>query len=103
MNIPSGIGNIPQPLSVPAPAATSGTRQEDNLKQSTGKDVAGVVTLTQNDAAKVSVSAGFLMQNVSGPDARGGRVEALQQAIAGGTYNVSASAVEDKLAESMLG
>lgn len=102
MNIPTGIGNIPQPLSVLAPAATSGTGQADNLKQSTDS-VANAGTSTQNDAATVSVSAGLLTQSVSDPDNRAAHVEALQQAIAAGTYNVPASAVADKLMESMLG
>ena len=102
MNIPSGIGDVPQPLNVQGPAATSGAGQADNLKQSSGNDVS-VASSTQSDAAKVSVSAGLLTQDVGGTDVRAGRVAELQQAIAAGTYSVPASVVADKLIESMLG
>ena len=102
MNIPSGIGDVPQPLNVQGPAATSGAGQADNLKQLSGNDVS-MAASTQSDAAKVSVLAGLLTQDVSGTDARAGRVAELQQAISAGTYSVPASAVADKLIESMLG
>lgn len=94
MNIPTGIGNVPQPLNVQGPAAT---------KQASDNDVASVTTSVQSDAAKVSVSASLLAQDVGGTDARAGRVAELQQAIAAGTYSVPASAVADKLISSMLG
>jgi flagellar biosynthesis anti-sigma factor FlgM len=94
MNIPTGIGNVPQTLNVQGPAAT---------KQASDNDVINVVASTQNDAAKVSVSAGLLTQDAGGTDVRAGRVQELQQAIAAGTYSVPASAVADKLIESMLG
>ncbi len=94
MNIPSGIGDVPQPLNVQGPAAT---------KQASDNDVSNVAASTQSDAAKVSVSAGLLAQDVGGTDVRAGRVAELQQAIAAGTYSVPASAMADKLIESMLG
>jgi negative regulator of flagellin synthesis FlgM len=103
MNIPSGIGDVPQPLNVQGPAATSGAGQAGNLRQSSGNDVTSVAASTQSDVAKVSVSAGLLAQDVGGTDVRAGRVAELQQAIAAGTYSVPASAVADKLIESMLG
>ena len=102
MNIPSGIGDVPQALNVHGPAATSAAGQADNLKQLNNSDVTNVGS-TQSDAAKVSVAAGLLAQDVGGTDVRAGRVAELQQAIAAGTYSVPASAVADKLIESMLG
>jgi flagellar biosynthesis anti-sigma factor FlgM len=72
------------------------------LKQANDGGVTNVAS-TQSDAAKVSVSAGLLTQDAGGVDARAGRVQELQQAIAAGTYSVPASAVADKLIESMLG
>jgi negative regulator of flagellin synthesis FlgM len=94
MNIPTGIGNVPQPLNVQGPAVT---------QQASDNDMTSVATSTQSDAAKVSVSAGLLTQDAGGTDVRAGRVQELQQAIAAGTYSVPASAVADKLIESMLG
>jgi negative regulator of flagellin synthesis FlgM len=94
MNIQAGIGNVAQSLNVQGPAAT---------KQASDNDVTGAAASTQNDAAKVSVSAGLLTQDVGGSDARAGRVAELQAAIAAGTYSVPASAVADKLISSMLG
>jgi flagellar biosynthesis anti-sigma factor FlgM len=101
MNIPTGIGNVPQPLNVQGPAATSAAGQAENLKQSGNNSVASAAAATQSDA--VSVSAGLLTQDAGGTDVRAGRVAELQQAIAAGTYSVPASAVADKLIESMLG
>ena len=100
MNIPTGIGNVPQPLNVQGPAATNAAGQADNLKQSNASGVS-VASSTQSDA--VSVSAGLLTQDAAGADVRVGRVQELQQAIAAGTYSVPASAVADKLIESMQG
>jgi flagellar biosynthesis anti-sigma factor FlgM len=94
MNIPTGIGNVSQPLNVQGPAAP---------KQASDNDVTNVAAATQSDAAKVSVSAGFLTQDASGTDVRAGRVQELQAAIAAGTYSVPASSVADKLISSMLG
>jgi flagellar biosynthesis anti-sigma factor FlgM len=101
MNIPTGIGNVPQPLNVQGPAATGAAGQAENLKQSNNNNVTSAAASTQSDA--VSVSAGLLTQDVGGTDVRAGRVAELQQAIAAGTYSVPASAVADKLIESMLG
>jgi len=41
------------------------------------------------------------VQALSGSDVRSSKVEALQQSIAAGTYNVSSSDVADKLIESL--
>jgi negative regulator of flagellin synthesis FlgM len=57
----------------------------------------------QSDATSLTTAGGLLTQALSGDDTRAGKVQALQQAIAAGTYNVSSSAVADKLIESMLG
>ena len=43
------------------------------------------------------------MQASAGSDVRTAKVAALQAAIAGGTYNVSAGDVADKLIENLLG
>jgi len=58
-----------------------------------------------NDDQTVSVStaAGALAQVSGQDDVRHERVAALQAAIQSGTYNVSSSAVADKLIDSMLG
>jgi anti-sigma28 factor (negative regulator of flagellin synthesis) len=71
------------------------------LKQAGDSNVSSAVSSTQDDAAKLSISAGLLTQTA--PDARAGQVAALQQAISAGTYNVSASDVADRLIASLMG
>jgi flagellar biosynthesis anti-sigma factor FlgM len=99
MNITSGIGSAAQALNVLSTASTNGT---DGVKQTNnGGATAGVQP--QSDATSLTAAGGLLTQALSGDDTRAGKVQALQQAIVAGTYNVSASAVADKLIQSMLG
>ena len=65
----------------------------------------GVATpiVSSVDSAQVSAAGGLVVQASAGSDVRTAKVAALQAAIAGGTYNVSASAVADKLIDSLLG
>ncbi len=99
MNITSGIGSAAQALNV---LSTTSTNAADALKQTNnGGSTASVQP--QSDATSLTAAGGLLTQALSGDDTRAGKVEALQQAIAAGTYNVSASAVANKLIESMLG
>lgn len=59
--------------------------------------------LTSFDSAQVSAAGGLVVQASTGSDVRTAKVAALQAAIAGGTYNVSAGDVADKLIENLLG
>ncbi len=62
---------------------------------------ASAVTASGVDSAKLS-AAGLASQATDTSDVRMDKVAALQQAIAGGTYNVSASDVANKMVESLL-
>ena len=106
MSIISGIGNSPQASHLLAPVSTTGSVQATNVKQAKdadGDDGAASVGASQSSDAKLSSTAGILLQSLSAPDARAGKVAALQQSIAAGTYNVPVSAVADKLIQSLLG
>lgn len=55
------------------------------------------------DHASLSAAGGLAAGSTDMSDVRTAKVAELQQAIASGTYNVSASAVADKMVEGMLG
>jgi negative regulator of flagellin synthesis FlgM len=54
------------------------------------------------DSAKVSLAGAMLSQAASGSDVRFEKVAALRQSIEAGAYNIPASAVASKLADSLL-
>jgi negative regulator of flagellin synthesis FlgM len=54
------------------------------------------------DLTSLSAAGGLVAQSLEGSDIRSGKVAALQQAIVGGTYNVSSSDVADKIMQSLL-
>ncbi len=99
MSFTNGIGSGQQSFSLLAAASTNATTQADAVKQ---KDTTTLSEPIRQDAATLTSAGGLLAQAVSGSDTNTAKVAALQQAIAAGTYNVSASAVADKLIESLL-
>ena len=60
-----------------------------------------LTTPVKVDQANLSVAGGLAAQG--GSDVRLDKVQALQQAIAAGTYHVSASDVAGKIVDSLLG
>jgi negative regulator of flagellin synthesis FlgM len=58
--------------------------------------------MVQTDQAVLSTAAGLIATSLAGSDVRTAKVEALQQAIASGNYNVSSSDVADKMIQSLL-
>jgi negative regulator of flagellin synthesis FlgM len=54
------------------------------------------------DSAKLSAAGGMASQATDTSDVRMDKVAALQQAIASGSYSIPASAVADKMVESLL-
>ena len=98
MNITTGIGSAAQALNV---LSTASSNAADAVKLTNNGVSAGAVQ--QNDATSLTAAGGLVTQALTGEDTRAGKVEALQAAIAAGTYNVPASAVVDKLIQSMLG
>jgi negative regulator of flagellin synthesis FlgM len=56
----------------------------------------------QADDARLSAAGELINQTFGASDVRADKVEALQKAIASGSYSVSSSEVADKLIQSML-
>lgn len=96
MNVNDGLHNLPEPLEVsqtsPVPAVQS---QPAAVSQTSSS---GVV----EDRAEVSTAASLAHQAMSVSDVRMEKVAAVQQAIANGTYQVSAEDVADKLVRQMM-
>jgi negative regulator of flagellin synthesis FlgM len=99
MNITSGIGSAAPALNVMSTNSTNGAEQVKQADNNGGQTAA----VQQADNASLTSTAGVLAQSLNGDDVRVDKVAALQAAVASGTYNVPASAVADKLIESMLG
>lgn len=103
MSYTSGIGNSQNPFASEA-NATSGTAQTErtasvSLSHSSASHATDPIAM---DHAKLSGFGGALAQALTQSDVRMDKVTALQQAIAAGTYNVSASDVADKIISSLL-
>ncbi|HEY5056784.1 MAG TPA: flagellar biosynthesis anti-sigma factor FlgM [Acidobacteriaceae bacterium] len=104
MSYTNGIGNTQNPFATET-AATSGTAQTERTASVSLSNSAAPGTSPANaaDHTKLSGFGGALAQVLSTSDVRMDKVTALQQAIAAGTYNVSASDVADKMIRSLLG
>jgi negative regulator of flagellin synthesis FlgM len=88
---------------------TGAIETTENVKvQGKGAAVSGSPQQVSNtnvqhaDQAQLSTAAGSIAQVLGTSDVRTDKVQALQQAIASGSYNVPSSAVADKMIESML-
>ena len=97
MSYASGIGSLQQAINSISsaetkPAATASTPNGDEL----------VASVKHTDEANLSSTGGIVAQALGGSDVRTGKVAALQQAIADGSYNVSSSDVAKKMIQSLL-
>ena len=82
---------------------TERTAQTDESKDSSLKATAGATAAPRGqDQTSVSTAAGLVAQTAGSPDVRLDKVSALQAAIAGGTYKVSAGDVASKIVDSLL-
>ncbi len=94
MSYTNGIGSAQLLLTAVSTASAASRVQSD---QAAG----GTPTTGQlgdaNDHTTFSATGSLIAQVSSGPDVRMDKVASLQQAIAAGTYSVSASDVADKL------
>ncbi|WP_419806643.1 flagellar biosynthesis anti-sigma factor FlgM [Terriglobus sp.] len=76
--------------------------QADSVGQpKAGRTNTAGITAAQ-DSAQLSTVASALQQTTAEDPARAEKVRSVQAAIANGTYDVSASAVADKLMQSLL-
>jgi negative regulator of flagellin synthesis FlgM len=103
MSYTDGIGNLQQALSSVAPATTAPTQQISAAEREAQANATTTTAATQAaDRADLSTTGGLISKAMEGSDVRTAKVEALQQAIASGSYNVSSSDVADKMIDSLL-
>jgi negative regulator of flagellin synthesis FlgM len=81
-------------VSSPAPTQAPQIRSNEN---------AAAQAAFGGDQATLSHAGTEVSQSAAQTGVRTGRVSAIQQALAGGTYNVEASAVAGKVIDAMLG
>jgi len=98
MSSTNGIGDLKQALSAAVPA----TQAQSVQKQSHENNGPAPSSAPQSDEATLSTTGGMIAQALQGSDVRTSKIEALQKAIASGSYNVSASDVADKMIQSLL-
>ncbi|RZU39543.1 flagellar biosynthesis anti-sigma factor FlgM [Edaphobacter modestus] len=97
MSYSNGIGDRMQVSNPIAPASASQTRPAE--AKTAEAQPAG---RTGTDAATLSPTGELISQALGGSDVRSSKVEALQKAIADGSYNVSSSDVAGKVMDSLL-
>jgi negative regulator of flagellin synthesis FlgM len=99
----NGIGNSQNPFAAET-NATSGPAQTERTASVSLSNAAppGATLSIAVDHAKVSGFGGALAQALTQSDVRMDKITPLQQAIAAGTYSVSASDVADKIISSLL-
>ena len=96
MTYPNGIGDWKQTLNPITPVATPEHRQLENQKTTSAGST------NQTDQAKLSPASEMIAQAMGDSDVRLSKVEALQKAIADGTYSVPSSDVAGKIIQSLL-
>ncbi len=88
-------------------SAVTDTQLARTGRQSVTSTSTTPLTATQSSTAAVSAQLSdvgrLIQQNAGADDVRYEKVAAIQAAITGGTYSVPASAVADKLMDSMIG
>jgi negative regulator of flagellin synthesis FlgM len=103
MGSTSGIGSQQQAISANSTFEAKPAAQVGAVK-GIGKDVGlSTATVVHADQANLSSTGGLVAQALEGSDARAGKVAALQETIAAGSYSVSSSDVANKIIQSLLG
>jgi negative regulator of flagellin synthesis FlgM len=98
MSYTNGIGDWKQVLPAIAPASASQTQQSGSRSHAAENRPAAAA----QDATTLSSTGELVSRALSTPDVRTAKVEALQKAIADGSYNVSSSDVAGKMIDSLL-
>lgn len=102
MSYTNGIGNLQQVLSSVTPATTQPTSQATESANAATQHKTRTSPAEQADHTNLSSAGGMMVHALEGSDVRMEKVDALQKAIASGTYNVSSSDVASKLIDSLL-
>jgi negative regulator of flagellin synthesis FlgM len=101
MSYTNGIGDLKQALTSIAPATATEAQQVSSAKAKESNKTA-TPRESLSDEARLSSTGGLIAQALEGSDVRTAKVEALQKAIADGSYNVSSSDVAGKMIQSLL-
>lgn len=96
MSITNGIGNLQQAIGTVATEAAKPVSGEAKAKS------AAQSVSEQADHAELSAAGSLISKGLDGSDVRMEKVQALQQAIASGSYQVPSSEVANKLIDSMM-
>jgi negative regulator of flagellin synthesis FlgM len=99
MNVKDGLHNVqpaPGTIGTSPVSSVSETQRQSQLSNSAEVAVAG-------DRTEVSTAASLANRAMTIPDTRMDKVAAVQQALASGTYSVSADDVSAKIVSHMLG
>jgi len=99
MDFGDGIGELKQALSTLLPASKTQAATRTETTDAVGKSV--IDDKTQADATSLSSAGALIAKVFDSSDVRTAKVEALQQAIASGSYNVPSSMVADKIIQSL--
>lgn len=109
MSFQSGINQLQQIFNVVSPADTTGVNSskagqiERSAATSSANANRPAAPDTDGDQADVSTVGGLVAQASQVADVRMEKVSSIQQALATGTYNVSANDVAGKIISSMIG
>ena len=103
MSYTNGIGDLKQALNSIMPNTATAEAQQVGLAKTNENRSNAPTRELQNDEARLSSTGGLIAQALDASDVRTGKIQALQQSIASGTYNVSSSDIADKMIDSLLG
>jgi negative regulator of flagellin synthesis FlgM len=95
MNVNDGLHGLPEPLGVSETSPVPATQRQQQASYSAPMG-------STQDRTEVSTAASLAHQAMAVPDVRMDKVAAVQQALANGTYQVSAGDVADKLVQQMM-
>jgi negative regulator of flagellin synthesis FlgM len=97
MNVNDGLHGLPEALEISPAAPVSATQLQQQASFSTS------LNNSIQDRTEVSTAASMAHRAMSITDVRMDKVVAVQQALANGTYQVSAHDVADRLVRQMMG
>ena len=98
MSVTNGIGNLQQTIGTAATEAAKPVSGGEAKARSAAHAVS-----EQTDHAELSAAGSLISKGLDGSDVRMEKVQALQQAIVSGSYQVPSSEVANKLIDSMMG